>query len=75
MSAATTGIEVILVDTAVWVDHFRTGNKAIDIHLLAAVRLTAGAELWVNDKRLRGIAVEMALAFKARQHCGHRESA
>jgi predicted nucleic acid-binding protein len=119
---------VILVDTSVWVDHLRAGNKVlgalletgmvlahpfvigelalghlrqreavlgaladmpranvatdgealdfidrhalfgrgigyVDVHLLAAVRLTAGTEFWTNDKRLHGIAVQLGLAM------------
>jgi len=119
---------VILVDTSVWVDHLRVGDKAlsslldagmvlahpfvigelalgnlrqrgivlsalsnlphasvatdaevlhfidrhalfgrgigyVDTHLLAATRLTAGAELWTNDKRLHGVAVQLGLAM------------
>lgn len=38
------------------------GIGYIDAHLLAAVKLTAGAELWTNDKRLRGVAVRLGLA-------------
>lgn len=118
---------MILVDTSVWVDHLRTGDKVlaallgagavlthpfvvgelalgnlhqretilnalsdlphatvatdaevlhfigdqalfgrgigyVDAHLLAAVRLTAGAELWTNDKRLYGVAEQLGLA-------------
>ena len=34
----------------------------IDAHLLAAVRLTAGAALWTRDKRLHGIAVDLGMA-------------
>jgi len=119
---------VILVDTSVWVDHLRAGNKMlgalletgmvlahpfvigelalghlrqreavlgaladlpranvatdgealdfidrhaifgrgigyVDVHLLAAVRLTAGTEFWTNDTRLHGIAVQLGLAM------------
>jgi predicted nucleic acid-binding protein len=118
---------VILVDTSVWVDHFRAGNPMlielldertvlthpfvigelalgnlrqrellmnamsrqpratvatdaevlnfinrhvlfgrgvgyVDVHLLAAVRLTAGAVFWTYDKRLHDVAVQLGLA-------------
>jgi len=39
------------------------GIGYIDAHLLAAVTLTAGAELWSNDKRLHGVAVQLGLAL------------
>ena len=39
------------------------GIGYIDAHLLAAVKLTAGAELWTNDKRLRGVAVQLGVAI------------
>jgi predicted nucleic acid-binding protein len=39
------------------------GIGYIDAHLLAAVKLTAGTELWTNDKRLHGVAVQMGLAL------------
>lgn len=39
------------------------GIGTIDAHLLAAVRLTAGTELWTNDKRLHGVAVQLGLAI------------
>jgi predicted nucleic acid-binding protein len=42
---------------------FGRGIGYIDAHLLAAVQLTAGAELWTNDKRLHGIAVRLGLAI------------
>jgi predicted nucleic acid-binding protein len=42
---------------------FGRGIGYIDIHLLAAVRLTAGAELWTRDKRLGGAAVQLRLAM------------
>lgn len=41
---------------------FGRGVGYVDSHLLAAVQLTAGAELWTRDKRLHGVAVELGLA-------------
>jgi predicted nucleic acid-binding protein len=38
------------------------GVGYIDIHLLAAVRLTAGASLWTRDKRLHAVAGQLGLA-------------
>ena len=43
---------------------FGCGIGYIDAHLLAAVQLTAGTELWTNDKRLHGIAVQLGLAIR-----------
>jgi predicted nucleic acid-binding protein len=119
---------VILVDTSIWVDHLRAGNKvlagllnagmvlahplvigelalgnlrqrevllnalsdlpqasvathaevlhfidrhalsgrgvgSVDVHLLAAARLTAGAQLWTSDKRLQSVAAQLGLAI------------
>lgn len=51
---------------------FGRGIGYIDIHLLAAVRLTAGAELWTRDKRLHGIALQLDLAMTPPQHRDHR---
>jgi len=42
---------------------FGRGIGYTDAHLLAAVRLTAGTELWTNDKRLHGVAVQLGLAI------------
>jgi len=47
---------------------FGRGVGYVDVHLLAAVRLTAGAELWTNDKRLHAVAAELDLEFKPPQH-------
>ena len=41
----------------------RRGIGYIDAHLLAAAKLTAGAELWTNDKLLHGVAVQLGLAI------------
>jgi len=38
------------------------GIGYVDVHLLAATRLTAGASLWTRDKSLRHIAKRLALA-------------
>jgi predicted nucleic acid-binding protein len=41
---------------------FGRGIGYVDAHLLAAVRLTAGAAVWTRDKRLHGVAVQLGLA-------------
>jgi predicted nucleic acid-binding protein len=38
------------------------GIGYVDAHLLAAVRLTAGAKLWTWDRRLRTVANQFGLA-------------
>jgi hypothetical protein len=38
------------------------GIGYVDVHLLAATRLTAGASLWTRDKSLRDVAKRLALA-------------
>jgi hypothetical protein len=40
------------------------GIGYIDVHLLAAVQLTAGTEIWTRDKRLRAIAEGLGLAMR-----------
>jgi len=44
---------------------FGHGIGYIDVHLLAAVRLTPGTRLWTHDKRLRAVATDLGLAFIA----------
>jgi predicted nucleic acid-binding protein len=54
-----------------FIDHhtlFGRGVGYIDIHLLAAARLTAGAELWTRDKRLHAIAAQLGLAVTLPRH-------
>jgi predicted nucleic acid-binding protein len=41
------------------------GLSLVDAHLLAATRLTSGAALWTRDKRLRDVAVEEGIAWRA----------
>jgi hypothetical protein len=43
---------------------FGRGVGYVDVHLLAAVRLTPGAALWTNDRRLHAVADELGLAMK-----------
>jgi hypothetical protein len=42
---------------------FGRGVGYLDVHLLASVRLTAGARLWTRDTRLRHVAEELGLAI------------
>jgi predicted nucleic acid-binding protein len=42
---------------------FGRGIGYVDAHLLAAARLTAGAELWTRDNRLRSVAEALGLAM------------
>ncbi len=46
---------------------FGRGVGYVDVHLLAAVQLTAGAQLWTKDRRLLGVAVELGLATPVRR--------
>jgi predicted nucleic acid-binding protein len=41
---------------------FGRGVGYVDVHLLAATRLTAGSQLWTLDKRLNDVAVELRIA-------------
>lgn len=42
---------------------FGRGIGYVDVHLLAAVRLTSGAALWTHDKRLQSVAERLGLAM------------
>ncbi len=42
---------------------FGRGIGYVDVHLLAAVRLTAGAALWTHDRRLHAVAAQLGLAM------------
>jgi predicted nucleic acid-binding protein len=41
---------------------FGRGVGYVDAHLLAAVRLTAGASLWTRDRRLQRVAAQLGWA-------------
>lgn len=41
---------------------FGRGIGYVDVHLLAAVRLTPDARLWTGDRRLQAVAAELGLA-------------
>jgi hypothetical protein len=43
---------------------FGRGIGYVDVHLLAAARLTAGTRFWTSDARLHGIAVQLGLAMR-----------
>jgi predicted nucleic acid-binding protein len=45
---------------------FGLGIGYVDVHLLAAVRLTAGSQLWTRDQRLFDAARTLGLAFTTR---------
>lgn len=57
----------VLVDTSVWVAHFRHGNPSL-VTLLASTLLTPGASLWTLDKRLASLAQRFGLCYGAHQH-------
>jgi predicted nucleic acid-binding protein len=58
---------------------FGRGIGYVDAHLLAGVRLTAGATLWTHDRRLHDLAIELRLAFSQQhggcQPCAHHRTA
>jgi len=43
---------------------FGIGIGYVDVHLLAAMRLTPGVSLWTRDKRLSAIAERLSLAAR-----------
>ncbi|MEY2618648.1 MAG: hypothetical protein RL522_1650 [Pseudomonadota bacterium] len=44
------------------------GIGYVDVHLLAAVALTGGAQLWTRDQRLRQVAAAMGFAYSETAH-------
>jgi len=44
------------------------GIGYIDVHLLASVALTEGAQLWTRDQRLRQVAAAMGFAYSETAH-------
>jgi predicted nucleic acid-binding protein len=49
---------------------FGRGVGYLDVHLLAAVRLTAGAALWTRDRRLNDLAAHLGLAMPGAKQRG-----
>ena len=47
---------------------FDQGCGAVDMALLAAVRLTPGARLWTQDKALQALAARLGLAHAPLRH-------
>lgn len=47
---------------------FGRGIGYVDAHLLAAVQLTPGAELWTKDKRLQRVSIQLGLAVRLPRH-------
>jgi predicted nucleic acid-binding protein len=43
---------------------FERGIGYVDVHLLAALRITPGSSLWSHDKRLNRAAEELGIAVK-----------
>jgi hypothetical protein len=50
---------------------FGRGIGYIDAHLLAAVRLTADAKLWTDDRRLQPVAAELGVAANSSPNLSH----
>ena len=48
-------------------DHrlYGRGIGYVDVHLLASVFLTPETEIWAMDRRLRSVAEEFGIAFRA----------
>ena len=42
---------------------FGRGIGCVDVHLLAAARLTAGTRLWTNDRRLGAVAERLGVGM------------
>ena len=57
----------VLVDTSIWVDHFRRGNKALEQLLIDDLVMTHPlviGELWTLDKRLGGLAKRFGVNYQ-----------
>jgi predicted nucleic acid-binding protein len=72
--AALSDLPPVRIATDAEVLHFIGGHELsgrgigyVDVHLLAAARLTAGTTLWTNDKRLQAIAHQLGLAMALRR--------
>ena len=55
---------MILVDTSVWIDHFRRGVGLVDLHLFASTFLTPGTRLWTLDRRLLRLTQKLNIAYQ-----------
>jgi predicted nucleic acid-binding protein len=65
LSRLPTAIVATNAEVLHFIDHnslFGRGVGYVDVHLLAAAKLTAGSQLWTFDKRLSEIAVQLGLA-------------
>jgi hypothetical protein len=47
---------------------YRSGCGAVDMALLASVRLTPNALLWTSDKKLDALATRLGIAYSALRH-------
>lgn len=65
LAALPPAIAATDVEALQFIDDHRLMGKGIgyvDVHLLASVALTEGAQLWTADKRLRAVATQLRIA-------------